>query len=226
MSVVIAGGHGKIALLLAPLLTRGGHEVAALIRNPAHAAEVRAAGADPVVCDLEKVGGEDLADVVKGGDAVIFAAGAGPGSGAQRKYTVDLGGSLRLAETAERAGVRRFLQISAMGAGRPPAPGTDEVWAAYVDAKTQAENDLRERDLDWTILRPGVLTDSFGTGLVTLAPPPVGRGDIPRADVAAVLSGLLSAAHTFGSTLELVSGGTPISRAIAQLADRAGRTQL
>ncbi|MBF6300097.1 SDR family oxidoreductase [Nocardia amamiensis] len=219
MRVVIAGGHGKIALLLAPLLTADGHEVAALVRNPEHAPEVRAAGADPVVCDLEKVGSDDLADVVKGGDAAIFAAGAGPGSSVERKYTVDLGGSVRLAETAERTGVRRFLQISTMGAGRPPAPGTDEVWAAYVDAKTQAEDDVRGRDLDWTILRPGVLIDSPGAGLVTLAPPPVGRAKIPRADVAAVLAGLLPAAHTFGTTLELVSGDTPVSQAIAQLAD-------
>ncbi|MGK8524125.1 SDR family oxidoreductase [Nocardia asteroides] len=218
MRVVIAGGHGKIALLLAPLLTADGHQVAALIRDPGHAAEVRATGAEPVGCDLEQVGAEELVDVVKGSDAVVFAAGAGPGSGVERKYTVDLGGSVRLAETAERAGVRRFLQISTMGAGRPPAPGTDEVWAAYIDAKTRAEDDLRSRALDWTILRPGRLVDSPGTGLVTLAPPPLERGEVPRADVAAVLAGLLPAAHTFAMTLELVSGETASSQAIAQLA--------
>lgn len=219
MRVVIAGGHGKIALLLAPVLAAHGHEVAALIRNPEHAAEVRATGAEPVLCDLEKADADELVDVVKGCDAAIFAAGAGQGSGVDRKYTVDLGGSVRLAETAERTGVRRFLQISSMGAGLPPAPGTDEVWAAYIDAKTKAEEDLRARDLDWTILRPGRLTDSPGTGLVTLAPPPIGRSEVPRADVAAVLAGLLPAAHTFGLTLELVSGDTPISQAIAQLTD-------
>ncbi|WP_039797920.1 SDR family oxidoreductase [Nocardia araoensis] len=219
MRVVIAGGHGKIALLLAPVLTANGHEVAALIRNPDHAADVRATGAEPVLCDLENAGTDELADVVKGCGAAIFAAGAGQGSGVRRKYTVDLGGSVRLAETAERTGVRRFLQISSMGAGSPPAAGTDEVWAAYIDAKTKAEDDLRGRDLDWTILRPGRLTDSPGTGLVTLAPPLVGRSEVPRADVAAVSAGLLPAAHTHGRTLELVSGDTPISRAIAQLAD-------
>ncbi|MGK8507782.1 SDR family oxidoreductase [Nocardia asiatica] len=219
MRVVIAGGHGKIALLLAPLLTANGHQVAALIRNPEHADDVRGAGAEPVVCDLEQVGTDELVSVVKGCDAAIFAAGAGQGSGVERKYTVDLGGSVRLAETAERTGARRFLQISTMGAGRPPAPGSDEVWAAYVEAKTEAENDLRGRDLDWTILRPGRLTDSPGTGLVTLARPPLERGEIPRADVAAVLSGLLPAAPTAGTTLDLVSGGTPISQAIARLAD-------
>ncbi|MBF6167863.1 SDR family oxidoreductase [Streptomyces gardneri] len=219
MRVVIAGGHGKIALLLAPVLTTNGHEVAALIRDPGHADDVRATGAEPVLCDLENAGTDELAEVVKGCDAAIFAAGAGPGSGVERKYTVDLGGSVRLAEAAERTGVRRFLQISTMGAGRPPSPGTDEVWAAYIDAKTQAENDLRGRELDWTILRPGRLVDSPGTGLVTLAPPPVERGEVPRADVAAVLAGLLPAAHTFSMTLELVSGGIPSNQAIAQLAD-------
>ncbi|MBF6221840.1 SDR family oxidoreductase [Nocardia abscessus] len=219
MRVVIAGGHGKIALLLAPLLTDQGHEVAALIRNPEHADDVRRTGAEPVLCDLENVGTDALVAVVKGCEAAIFAAGAGQGSGVERKYTVDLGGSVRLAETAEHTGARRFLQISTMGAGRPPAAGSDEVWAAYVDAKTEAENDLRSRDLDWTILRPGRLTDSPGTGLVTLAPPPLERGEVARADVAAVLAGLLPAAPTAGTTLELISGGTPISQAIAQLAD-------
>jgi nucleoside-diphosphate-sugar epimerase len=219
MRVVIAGGHGKIALLLAPVLTANGHEVAALIRNPEHADEVRVTGAEPVLCDLEHAATDELAEVVEGCDAAIFAAGAGQGSGVERKYTVDLGGSVRLAETAERTGVRRFLQISTMGAGGSPAPGSDEVWAAYLDAKTEAENDLRSRALDWTILRPGRLVDAPGTGLVTLAPPPVQHSEVPRADVAAVLAGLLPAAHTFELTLELVSGSDPISQAIAQLAD-------
>ncbi|MEU1546719.1 SDR family oxidoreductase [Nocardia sp. NPDC005745] len=219
MRIVIAGGHGKIALLLAPVLTANGHEVAALIRNPEHADEVRVTGAEPVLCDLEHAATDELADVVEGCDAATFAAGAGQGSGVERKYTVDLGGSVRLAETAERTGVRRFLQISTMGAGASPAPGSDEVWAAYIDAKTEAENDLRSRALDWTILRPGRLVDAPGTGLVTLAPPPVERGEVPRADVAAVLAGLLPAAHTFELTLELVSGSDPISQAIAQLAE-------
>ncbi|MFR9749468.1 NAD(P)H-binding protein [Nocardia sp. 004] len=217
MRVVIAGGHGKIALLLARLLTTEGHEVASLIRNPEHTVAVRDAGAEPVLCDLTEVGDNELADAVKGCQAAFFAAGAGPNSGVDRKYTVDLGGSVRLAEAAERAGLRRFLQISTMGAGLPPAPDMGEQWAAYIDAKTKAENDLRERDLDWTILRPGRLTDSPGTGLVTLGPPSVGRAEVPRADVAAVLAGLLLAAPTSGMTLELISGGTPVDQAIAQL---------
>ncbi|MEU7632560.1 SDR family oxidoreductase [Nocardia sp. NPDC049220] len=219
MRVVIAGGHGKIALLLARSLTSAGDEVAALIRNPEHAADVRAAGAEPILFDVENTATDRLLAVVTGSDAVVFAAGAGQGSGVARKYTVDSGGSVRLAEAAEQVGTQRFLQISTMGAGQPPARGSDKVWAAYIDAKTQAENDLRARNLNWTILRPGRLIDTAGTGLVTLAPPPVGRGDVPRADVAAVLTALLPAAHTFGMTVELVSGSTPISQAIAQLSD-------
>ncbi|MEU7144060.1 SDR family oxidoreductase [Nocardia sp. NPDC046473] len=221
MRTVIAGGHGKIALLLAELLTRRGDQVVSLIRNPEHAADVTAVGAEPAVLDLEHADAADLLATVQGSDAVVFAAGAGPGSSAERKYTVDRDGSVRLADTAERAGVRRFVQISTMGAGQPPTPGSDDIWAAYIDAKTQAEDDLRKRALDWTILRPGRLVDTAGTGLVTLTAPPVPRGDISRADVAAVLAELLPATHTAGATLELVTGDTTINRAVAALADRA-----
>jgi uncharacterized protein YbjT (DUF2867 family) len=222
MRTVIAGGHGKIALLLAELLTRRGDQVAALIRNPNHAADITALGAEPIVLDLEHAADADLLAVVQGADAAVFAAGAGPGSGAARKYTVDRDGSVRLAQTAERAGVRRFVQISSIGAGQPAAPGTDEVFAAYLDAKTQAETDLRARDLDWTIVRPGGLLDTAPTGLVTLAPPPVPRGDIPRADVAAVITELLPVAHTVGTTLILVSGDTPIAAAVAEVGAAKG----
>lgn len=219
MRIVIAGGHGKIALLLAEQLTGRGHSVISLIRNPAHAPEVYATGAEAVVLDLERAVVTDLAATVQGADAAVFAAGAGPDSGAARKYTVDRDGSVLLAEAAERVGTRRFVQISAMGTGLPPAPGTDEVWAAYLDAKTQAEDDLRSRDLDWTVLRPGRLTDGPGTGAVTLAPPRLERGEIPREDVAAVVAALLAADHTASRTLELVTGTTPIERAVAASAE-------
>src|SRR5690606_8563814 len=132
MDVAIAGGHGKIALHLAEQLSGQGHRVRALIRNPDHADDVSATGATPVLLDLERAGVEEVAEAVAGADAVVFAAGAGPGSGAPRKYTVDRDGSILLADAAERAGVRRFLQISAMGADEPPATG-DEVWVAYLD---------------------------------------------------------------------------------------------
>src|SRR5215813_7751359 len=191
MRVVIAGGHGKIALLLEGLLAGRGDQAVGLIRNPAHAADVQKAGAGAVVCDLEAASAEEVAALLSGADAVVFAAGAGPGSGIPRKDSVDRGASVLMADAAERAGVRRFVQVSTMGAGQPPRPGTDDVWAAYITAKTAAEDDLRTRDLDWTILRPGRLTDAPATGRIRLAPPPVPRGAVPRADAAAVIAALL-----------------------------------
>ncbi|GAA2900257.1 NAD(P)H-binding protein [Nonomuraea rubra] len=211
MRIIIAGGHGKIALRLAARLGPG---AVGLVRNPAHVADVEATGAEAVVCDLERASAEEVTRIVEGADAVVFAAGAGPGSGAPRKDTVDRGASVLLAEAAERAGVRRFIQISSIGAGKPLAPGRDEVWAAYIKAKTEAEEDLRARDLAWTILRPGRLTDEPGTGLVRLAPE-VPPGAVPRDDVAAVIVALLDNPATAGRTLELVSGDTPIIDLVA-----------
>ncbi|MFI7640041.1 SDR family oxidoreductase [Nonomuraea sp. NPDC049400] len=211
MRIIIAGGHGKIALRLAERLKPG---AVGIVRNPAHVADVEAAGAQAVVCDLEKATADEVTEIVEGADAVVFAAGAGPGSGAARKDTVDRAASALLADAAERAGVRRFIQISSMGAGKPPRGG-DEVWAAYIKAKTEAEEDLRARDLDWTILRPGRLTDEPGTGLVRLAPE-VPPGSVPRDDVAAVIVALLGAPGTARRTLELVSGETPIGDLVTQ----------
>jgi uncharacterized protein YbjT (DUF2867 family) len=218
MRVVIAGGHGKIALLLERLLAQRGDQAVGLIRNPAHADEVSAAGGVAAVADLEAASADEVAALLDGADAVVFAAGAGPGSGASRKDTVDRGASVLLADAAGRAGVRRFVQISGMGVDQPPAPGTDEVWAAYLVAKAAAEDDLRARDLDWTILRPGGLTDEAGTGQVRLAPPSLPRGQVPRADVAAVILALLDTPATAGQTLDLISGDTPIPDAVAHLA--------
>ncbi|WP_225730080.1 MULTISPECIES: SDR family oxidoreductase [unclassified Nocardia] len=215
MHVVIAGGHGKIALLLAEVLAERGHRVDGLIRNPAHSAEITAAGATPVLFDLEHSTSAEAQAVLKGADAVVFAAGAGPGSGAARKYAVDKGGSVLLAAAAEELGVRRFVQISTINAGLPVAPGGDEVWAAYLDAKTQAEADLRARDLDWTILRPGRLVDTPG-GNVRLGTERL-QGSIARADVAVIVADLLTAPRTIGATLELVAGETPVDQAVAEL---------
>ena len=214
MRVVIAGGHGKIALLLERLLAERGDQAVALIRNPAHVTDVRKAGAEAVICDLEAASADEVAVLLAGADAVVFAAGAGPGSGAPRKDSVDRAGSALMAEAAERAGVRRFVQVSSMGAGQPPRPGTNEVWAAYITAKTAAEADLRARDLDWTILRPGGLTDAPATGRIRLAPPPVPAGTVPRADVAAVIAALLDNPGTQYQTLELVSGNSPVATAV------------
>ncbi|WP_042382462.1 NAD(P)H-binding protein [Streptacidiphilus melanogenes] len=219
MRIVIAGGHGQIALLLSRELARRGDLAVGLIRKPEQADDLRAAGAEPVVLDLEQSSVEQVAEVLRAqaADAALFAAGAGPGSSAERKYTVDRDGSVKLAAAAEQAGVRRFLQISTMGAGSPPRPGTDEVWAAYIDAKTQAEDDLRPRSLDWTVLRPGRLLDTPGTGLVALSPPPLAAGGVPRADVALVLAELLRSGAGGGSILELTSGETPAADAVRAL---------
>jgi uncharacterized protein YbjT (DUF2867 family) len=214
MRVVIAGGHGKIALLLERLLAERGDQAVGLIRNPAQLADVQQAGAEAFICDLEAASAGEVAVLLSGADAVVFAAGAGPGSGAPRKDSVDRAASALMAGAAERAGARRFVQISSMGAGQPPRPGTDEVWAAYITAKTAAEADLRARDLDWTILRPGGLTDTPATGRIRLAPPPLPRGTIPRADVAAVIVALLDEPGTRHQTLELVSGDSPIAAAV------------
>ncbi|MEY9895382.1 uncharacterized protein YbjT (DUF2867 family) [Catenulispora sp. MAP5-51] len=214
MRIVIAGGHGKIALLLEARLSADGHTVQGLLRRPDGADDLVAAGAEPVVFDLESATAEALAEVIRGADAVVFAAGAGAGSTAERKYTVDLGGSVLLAEAAKLAGVRRFVQVSSMGAGAPAAPGSDPIWVAYIDAKTKAEDDLRGRDLDWTIIRPGGLVDTPGLGLVHLAIT-TGRGTVPRADVADVLAEVIEQRAGIHQTLELVSGSTPISQAVA-----------
>ncbi|MDG4839322.1 NAD(P)H-binding protein [Micromonospora sp. WMMD967] len=213
MRVVIAGGHGKIALLLHRRLTERGDTPVGLIRNPAQAPTVRAAGATPVVCDLEHTTAADLATHLTDADAVIFAAGAGPGSGAARKDTVDRAAAALLADAATRAGVRRYLLVSSMGVDDPPAAGTDDVWAAYLRAKRAAEDDLRDRDLDWTVLRPGRLTDDPPTATVTLTRH-AGRGAISRADVAHVLAALLDEPSTTGATVELVAGPTPITDAV------------
>lgn len=218
MRVVIAGGHGKIALRLSRLLAERGDTVVGLIRNPEQAGDVAAAGAQAVVFDLERARSVALAEHLQGADAVVFAAGAGPGSGAARKDTVDRAGAALFAGAAERAGVRRYLLISSMGfdvddPGWAPPPGTGDVFAAYLRAKAAAELDLRVRDLDWTVLRPGALTDEEPRGTVQLAPT-VQRAQISRADVAAVLAALLDEPRSARLTLEVVSGDVPIPEAV------------
>lgn len=215
MHTVIAGGHGKIALRLEELLARRGDTVTGLVRNPDHADDLAAKGARAAVCDLESASVADVAGHLDGADAAVFAAGAGPGSGAARKETVDRDAAILFADAAERAGVRRFLVVSAMRVDEEPPSGMDPVFAAYLRAKGAADADIRARDtLDWTILRPGRLTDDSPTGRVRLAPR-TGRSEIPRADVAAVLLALLDEPRSAGLTLELVSGETPVAEAVA-----------
>ncbi|WP_103342166.1 SDR family oxidoreductase [Amycolatopsis sp. CA-126428] len=216
MRVVIAGGHGQIALRLERLLAARGDEAIGIIRNPAHAADLEAAGAQGVVLDLENSDVDAVAEVLKGADAAVFSAGAGPGSGTARKDTVDRGAAALFAEAAERAGVRRHIQVGSIGADNPDNPAVTEEFRHYLRAKRAAEDDLKARDLDWTILRLGQLTNDPGTGLVLLAEN-TGRGPIPRDDVAAVLVALLGAPASVHRTLTLISGETPIDEAISAL---------
>ncbi|WP_260639360.1 NAD(P)H-binding protein [Streptomyces angustmyceticus] len=214
MRIVIAGGHGQIALRLERLLAGRGDEVAGIVRRPEQAGDLLAAGAEPVVCDLESASVEDVARHMAGADAAVFAAGAGPGSGIERKETVDRGATRLFADAAEAAGVRRFLVISSMGTDREPPEGTDPVFAAYLRAKAAADADIRSRaGLDWTILRPGRLTDDPGTGRVTLADA-TGRSAVSRDDVAATLLALLDEPGTVGRTLELIGGDVPVVDAV------------
>jgi uncharacterized protein YbjT (DUF2867 family) len=212
MDVVIAGGHGQIALRLARLLTTRGERVRSLIRNPDHAADVEAAGAEPVVSDLE--GGGDLARVIAGADAVVFAAGAGPGSGAERKRTVDLGAAVRLIDAAREAGVRRYVMVSSIGADDPSAGA--EAMRPYLEAKAEADAALAASGLDFTIVRPGRLTNDPGTARVAVGED-LGRADITRDDVAAVLVGVLDEPRTVGRTFVAVQGDAPIVDALRQL---------
>jgi uncharacterized protein YbjT (DUF2867 family) len=218
MRTVIAGGHGKIARRLEGLLAGRGDQVAGLIRNPDQADALLTAGAEPVVCDLESSNAEEVARHLAGADAAVFAAGAGPGSGAARKEMVDLNAAVLFADAAQRVGVRRLVMVSSMGADEEPPPGTDPVFAAYLRAKGAADADIRARTgLFWTIVRPGRLTDDPGTGLVRLAPG-LPRGEIPRDDVAEVLMAVLDQPGTAGLTLDLIAGDTPVPDAVAAVA--------
>jgi uncharacterized protein YbjT (DUF2867 family) len=211
-TIVIAGGHGKIALRLARLLSARGDTVRSLIRNPGHAAGVHATGAEPVVADMEEL--DSLAEFVEGADAVVFAAGAGPGSGPERKRTVDLGAAVKLLDAAQATGARRYLMVSSIGAGDPSsASGSMQ---PYIEAKAEADAALSASDLDWTIVRPGMLTDDPGTGLVWVGEEER-RAAVTRDDVAAVLAACLDEPRTVRKTFVLLQGETPIAEALASL---------
>jgi uncharacterized protein YbjT (DUF2867 family) len=219
MRVVIAGGHGKIALILERLLSERGDSVVGLIRNPDHAADLEAAGAEALVVDLENVSVDDVAAHLQGVDAVVFAAGAGPGSGAARKETVDRDAAILLADAAEAAKVRRYVMVSSINANaEAPDDVGDPVFVAYLRAKGAADDNVRAREaLDSTIVRPGRLTDDAGTGRVHIADE-TGYGSIPREDVAAVLLAVLDTPATAGQTFQLISGDNPVGEAVTTLA--------
>ncbi len=208
MDVVVAGGHGRIGLRLLRLLADSGHRARGLVRNPEHVQELTDVGAEAVLCDMETL--DDLSGCCAGADAVVFAAGAGPGSGPERKRTVDYGAAVKLMD----AGVPRYVIVSAISAGRPQE-WSDEM-RPYYEAKAGADERLMASGLDYTIVRPGALTDDPGTGLVRVGTD-LAYGSIPREDVAAVLLAVLETPSSIGKTFELVSGDTPIEEAVRGL---------
>jgi uncharacterized protein YbjT (DUF2867 family) len=208
MDVVVAGGRGQVGLRLLRLLAEGGHRARGLVRNPDHVPELAAVGAEAVVCDMEEL--DDLSGCCTGADAVVFAAGAGPGSGPERKQTVDYGAAVKLME----AGVPRYVMVSAISAGRPGE--WSEPMRPYYEAKANADRRLSESGLDISVVRPGALTDDPGTGRVSVGTD-IERGAIPRDDVAAVLVAVLETPGSVGKTFEVVSGETPIEEAVRGL---------
>ena len=213
MRVAIAGGHGKIALRLTRLLRDRGGEVASLIRNPGHADDVREAGGEPVVCDLESASEQEIAGAIDGAEAVVFAAGAGPGSGPERKETMDYGGAVKLIEAARAAGISRYVMVSSMNAD--PNHEGDDAFSVYLRAKGKADAALQASGLEYTIVQPGRLTEEPGTGRVQIGDR---RAEIPRDDVAAVLELVLHNPATTGWTFGVTAGELPVDRIADALA--------
>ena len=211
MRVLVAGANGQVGRYLVQLLTEENHEVQAMIRDESQAPEVRALGGNPIVADLEG----EVGQTVTGCDAVIFTAGGGPGSGAQKKETVDRQGAVKLLEAAIEHGVRRYIMVSSMGASDPE--GGSEEMQPYLFAKAQADEALQESGLDYTIVRPGRLTNDLGSGQVEAALSLGRYGEIPREDLARTIVIALEDQSTYGRTFEVLSGDTPIREALANL---------
>jgi uncharacterized protein YbjT (DUF2867 family) len=218
MDVVIAGAHGKVARHLTRALAARGDRVRGIIRNPDHAPDVEADGARPIVLDMEAE--DDFSDAVEGADAVVFAAGAGPGSGPERKRTVDYGAAVKLIAAAEAEDVPRYVMVSSIGA-HDPASGPEGM-RPYLEAKAAADAALTATSLEWTIVRPGSLTDDPGTGRVDLSTELGRRGEIPRQDVAAVLGAVLHTPETAGLIFEAFTGDTDVEPAVRALARSDG----
>lgn len=216
--IAIVGGHGAVARHLLHDLRRSEHNPVALVRNEAYRADLEGRGAEVRLLDIEGESADAFAAAFEGCTAVVFAAGGGPDGNITRKRTVDLEGSLKSIEGARLAGIDRFVQISAIDVDNPVPDGTSEVWAAYVAAKRDADRALRDSGLAWTILRPGRLTDEPATGLVSLGDD-VPRGDVTRADVAAVVAAVLDHDASVGHQWNLVNGATPVHEALAALTD-------
>lgn len=221
--VAIVGGHGQVARQLIHVLRRADHVPVALVRNETYRRDLEARGAEVRMLDIEHQGAREFGEAFAGCAAVVFAAGGGPDGNAERKRTVDLEGSLKSIEGARLAGIRRFVQISAIGVDDPLPDTTGEVWRAYVEAKREADAALRASGLDWTIIRPGRLTDEPATGRVALGPD-VDRGEVTRADVAAVVAAVLDVPASIGQQWNLVNGEVPVGQAVHSPALPAGRS--
>jgi uncharacterized protein YbjT (DUF2867 family) len=213
MRIAIAGAHGQIGLRLARMLAARGDEVAGLIRNPDHAPDVAAAGAEPVVCDLERAAIGEVSQAVGAADAVVFAAGAGPGSGAERKLTMDRDGAIKLLEATSQTRPR-YVMVSAVGAESPPSG--EGVFEIYLRAKAEADAAVMASDREWVIVRPGRLTNDPGTGRVRIETEAF-RGEISRDDVAAVLAAVLDDARAPGHVLYVNQGEVAIDDALAKV---------
>lgn len=211
MRVAIAGAHGKIGRLLTRLLVERGDTVVGLIRNPDHSDDISADGAAPVLCDLERASEGEIAEALTGADAVVFTAGAGPGSGPDRKLTLDRDGAIKLLNAARDARVPRYAIVSSIGAENPPQD--DDTFSVYLRAKAEADAAVKASDREWTILRPGRLTDDPTTGRARIDSDPF-RGDVARADVAAVIAAVLLEPRSVGATLYVGGGDTPIADAL------------
>jgi nucleoside-diphosphate-sugar epimerase len=216
MRIAIAGAHGKVGRLLTRLLAERGDTGIGIIRNPDHAEEIRADGGEPVVCDLEHADEDAVAKAIAGADAAVFAAGAGAGSGAERKLTMDRDGAIKLLHAAQASDVPRFVIVSSVGAENPPPPDDEEVFSVYLRAKAEADAAVSGSDRQWTILRPGRLTDADPSGTVRLDRDPY-RGEVARADVAAVIAAVLPDLRSAGGTLYVNGGEIPIEAALDQV---------
>ncbi|MCW2826757.1 MAG: NAD-dependent epimerase/dehydratase [Marmoricola sp.] len=214
MRIVIAGGHGQIARQFGRLVVATGHEAVGMVRRPEQIPDLQRDGVEPVIIDLENTDVAEMTGVVRGADVDVFAPGGGAAGNAARKETVDKGAAIMLADAAEAAGVRRYVMVSAMGTDRAD-PESDDVMQVYLRAKQAADDDVRGRDLDWTIVKPGLLTDDVPTGMVQVGE--LERGAVTRGDVAHVLAEVIESDNTIGRTFDVLGGDRPVKQAVAEL---------
>ena len=214
MRIVIAGGHGQIARQFGRLVAATGHHPVGMIRRPEHIPDLEEDGMEPALIDLEDTDVAAVTEIVRGADAVVFAAGGGPDGNAARKETVDKGAAIMLADAAEAAGVRRYVMVSTMGTDTAD-PDSSDVWDVYLRAKQEADDDIGSRDLDWTIVKPGRLTDDVPGGLIRVGK--LERGSVTRGDVAHVLAEVIESDNTIGKTFDLLGGDVPVKDAVAGL---------